>query len=64
LTAFPEEALRAAEWYGAFGSGSSGEDTNRSVTWFQESSRYRMQALNSSGKPTWKRRAVVRVGAF
>lgn len=64
LTAFPEEALRAAEWYGAFGSGSSGEDTNRSVTWFQESSRYRMQALNSSGEPTWKRRAVVRVGAF
>jgi hypothetical protein len=63
LTAFTEEALKAAEWYGAFGSGRSEDDMHRSVTWFQEYSRYTMQALNSRGNPTWKRRAVVPVGA-
>jgi hypothetical protein len=47
LTAFAEEALKTAEWYGAFGSGRSEDDTNQSVTWFREPSRYKMKSLNS-----------------
>jgi hypothetical protein len=63
LTVFTEEALKAAEWYRAFGPGRSEYDTNRSIVWFRECSRYIMQAVNSRGHPTWKRRAVVWVGA-
>jgi hypothetical protein len=65
LTAFPEEALKAMEWYiDMLESKTTENDGNTVPRWFRETSRYRMQALKPTGRPNWKRRAVARVGSF